>query len=106
GVTVEPIDKALVVFGTDTLYIDADKIPSGAIIRGRRDGDYIHKFGGGTKSLGDFLTDKKIPLRIRDTLKVIAKDNQVYAVFGVDVSADAKIDEDTVRVYALKLTKR
>lgn len=106
GVTVELVDKASAVFGTDTLYIDADKIPCGAVIRGRRDGDCIHKFGGGSKSLGDFLTDKKIPLRIRDGLKVIAKDNQVYAVFGVDVSADVKIDGDTVRVYALKVIKK
>ena len=104
-VSVERIDKTSVAFGTDTLYIDADKIPSGAVIRARKDGDYIRKFGGGTKSLGDFLTDKKIPLRVRDSLKVIAKENRVYAVFGVDVSEDVRIDNDTVRVYALKLTR-
>ncbi|MCM1306864.1 MAG: tRNA lysidine(34) synthetase TilS [Bacteroides sp.] len=102
GISVIEADISKVAFGGDTLFVDADKIPQGAVIRARQDGDYIRKFGGGTKSLGDFLTDKKIPLRLRDGLKVIAKDNKIYAVFGVDVSADAKIDESTVRVYALK----
>lgn len=84
-----------------SLYIDAEKIPVGAVIRGRRDGDYIHKFGGGTKSLGDFLTDKKVPLRTRDSLKVVADGSRILAVFGVDISADVKIDENTKRVFAL-----
>ena len=83
------------------LYVDADKIPSGAIIRGRRDGDFIRKFGGGTKSLGDFLTDKKVPLRTRDSLKVVADESRILAVFGVDISADVKIDANTKRVFAL-----
>lgn len=42
-----------------TLFIDGDKVPCGAVVRTRREGDYIDKFGGGRKSLGDFLTDKK-----------------------------------------------
>ncbi|MDE5600928.1 MAG: tRNA lysidine(34) synthetase TilS [Clostridia bacterium] len=83
------------------LYVDADNVPSGAVIRGRLDGDYIRKFGGGTKSLGDFLTDKKVPLRTRDSLKVVADGSRILAVFGVDISADVKIDENTKRVFAL-----
>lgn len=83
------------------LFADADKFPSGAVIRGRRDGDYIHKFGGGRKSLGDFLTDKKVPLHMRDSLRVIADGSRILAVFGVDISADVKIDENTRRAFRL-----
>ena len=105
GICVHRVEKSVVRFGGDTLYIDADKIPDGAVIRGRRDGDYIRKFGGGTKSLGDFLTDKKIPYRLRGELKIIAKDNRAYAVFGVDISSDARVDENTKNVYALETYK-
>lgn len=86
----------------DGLYIDLNKVPRQAVIRTRRDGDYIHKFGGGTKSLGDFLTDKKVPLKDRDSLAVIADKQRVLAVFGVDISIDVKIDESTKRTAKLK----
>jgi len=105
GIRVHRVEKSEVMFGGDTLYIDADKIPDGAVIRGRRDGDYIRKFGGGTKSLGDFLTDKKIPSRLRGELKIIAEGSRVYAVFGVDISSDARVDENTKNVYALETYK-
>lgn len=78
--------------GGKTLFIDGDKVPCGAVVRTRREGDYIDKFGGGRKSLGDFLTDKKVPLRVRDELAVLAIGNQVLAVFGVEISKTVKID--------------
>lgn len=37
-----------------TLYIDGDKLPQHAVLRRIKPGDYIQKFGGGTKSVGDF----------------------------------------------------
>lgn len=83
------------------LFADFDKIPSGAVIRTRRDGDFICKFGGGTKSVGDFLTDKKIPLRTRDSLKVVAKGSEVFAIFGVEISEKVKVDEQTRRIVKL-----
>ena len=78
--------------GGGTLFIDGDKVPCGAVVRTRREGDYIDKFGGGRKSLGDFLTDKKVPLRVRDELAVLAIGSQVLAVFGVEISKTVKID--------------
>lgn len=85
------------------LYLDEDKVPKGALIRTKRVGDKFTKFGGGTKSLSDYLTDKKIPLLCRDNLPLIAVDNNVLAIFGVAVSDNVKIDENTVKV--LKITK-
>lgn len=83
------------------LFIDGDKIPSGAVIRFKTDGDLFTKFGGGTKKLNDYLTDKKVPLRIRSTLPLIAKDNIVYGIFGIAVSDKAKIDESTKTIYEI-----
>lgn len=84
------------------LYLDADKIPLDAVIRTKRIGDVFEKFGGGTKSLGDYLTDKKIPKDERDTLPLIASGKIVYAIFGVAISEKVKTDDSTVR--SLKIT--
>ena len=86
-----------------TLKFDGDKIPSGAVIRTRRDGDVFKKFGGGTKKLKEFLIDKKIPLSKRDTLPLIAKDNTVYLIFGVEISNDIKITKETKTIFYANL---
>ena len=83
-------------------YCDKDKIPLDAAIRTRRDNDKFTKFGGGTKSLSDFLTDKKVPLAIRDSLPLIAVNNDVLAIFGLAISDKIKIDENTKTILQLK----
>lgn len=60
-----------------TLYIDGDKLPENSVLRRVEKGDFIRKFGGGTKSAGDFLTDKKVPLRKREKLVVVANGSEV-----------------------------
>lgn len=85
------------------LYADLDKIPKGAIIRTKKDGDVFKKFGGGTKSLGDFFTDKKLPKRLRDETPLIAVQNQVLAIFGLAVSDLIKVDEKTISVIKIKI---
>ena len=85
-----------------SLKFDGDKIPKDAVIRTRRDGDVFKKFGGGTKKLKEFLIDKKIPLSIRDKLPLIAKDNTVYLIFGVEISSDIKITSETTNVLYAK----
>ncbi len=80
------------------LYFDLDKLPKGVIFRRRQEGDFINKFGGGKKSLGDFLTDKKVPLRHRDSLIMIAKDSEVYVIIGVEISGKIKVDDTTKNI--------
>ena len=88
---------------TDGFYCDNDKIPQGSVIRTRRDGYKFTKFGGGTKSLNDYLTDKKVPTSIRDTLPLIASGSQVLAIFDLSISECIKVDQTTKII--LKLTK-
>jgi len=61
------------------LFIAVDKTEE-LVVRLRNSGDTIQKFGGGSKSLGDFLTDKKVPLRLRDRLPVFIK-KRVFPFF-------------------------
>jgi tRNA(Ile)-lysidine synthetase-like protein len=96
-ITVEPTDKFEREEGQ--LIIDLDKVPKNAVLRHPREKDKIRKFGGGSKSLGDFLTDKKIPLRKRKDLIVLARapegyknSNEILFVLGVEISADLKVE--------------
>ena len=86
------------------LRADMDELKKG-VLRYRQKGDKICKFGGGTKSLGDYLTDKKVPLRQRDGLAVIACDSDVLAVIGVDISSKVAVREDTKEICYLSASK-
>ncbi len=107
---VYPFGEGRFAFGTaivvrpyregDRLRFDADKIPAGAVLRLRRAGDVIAKFGGGTKSLGDYFTDKKVPLRVRDRYPVVAVDDQVLVCWA-DISRTVAVDENTRRIYTI-----
>ena len=77
------------------LRFDADKLPEGCVLRNRREGDVFRKFGGGTKKLNDYLTDRKIPVRFRDRLPLIAKGDRVYVIVGTEISEDVKTDGKT-----------
>ena len=80
------------------LLVDIDKIPQNAVWRFRREGDFIEKFGGGIVKLKKYLTDKKIPLRLRDFLPVLCNGMEVLAVANVDISESLKIDEKTKNI--------
>lgn len=81
--------------GGKVLKFDGYAVPATAVIRFKRDGDKFKKFGGGTKNLGDYFTDKKIPLWVRSRIPLIADGNRVLAVCGVEISDDIKITERT-----------
>ena len=84
-------------------YADYDKIPKNAVIRTRRKGDTFTKFGGGTKPLSDFFTEKKIPLLERDSYPLIASEKTVFAIFDLAVSEKIKVDDSTLKI--IKFTK-
>lgn len=81
--------------------IDAKKLPKDAVWRYREEGDVFEKFGGGTKSLSDFLTDKKIPRRLRAYLPVLASGKEILVVAGVEISNKVKADENTKTYYGI-----
>lgn len=85
----------------DGFYLDLDKVPKTAVIRTKQEGDLFTKFGGGTKSLGDYLTDKKIPKRKRDLLPLLADGKNVLCIFDLAISKQAKVDKDTKQIIKL-----
>ena len=105
--TFDFLDKTIEVSSSiiDKPYLlfDGDKIPSGAVIRTRRDGDVFTKFGGGTKKLKDYLIDKKIPLSSRDNLLLVAKNSVVYMIIGLEISDHVRISETTTNKLKVKI---
>lgn len=88
------------------LYIDIDKLPDNTVIRYRQSGDIFEKFGGGgTVSLKEYLIDQKIPAIMRNSLPLIAWENQIYAIIGVAISDRAKVTDDSKNIYELKFSE-
>ena len=69
---------------------------AGAVLRTRREGDFIRPFGmnGKRKSLGDYLTDRGFPLLLRDRLPLLAVENEILWVPSVGISQAAAVVPD------------
>ena len=78
------------------LRFDLDAISENAVVRTRRTGDRLTKFGGGSISLSDYLTDKKVPQSLRGELPLVCDGNEVLIVGGVEISDKVKVTEVTV----------
>lgn len=81
------------------LKFDLAAIPDGAVFRNRRSGDVFRKFGGGSKPLRKYLIDKKIPERYRDKLPLVAKENEILIVCGVEIAETVKVTESSDVYY-------
>ncbi len=90
----------------NALLIDGDAIPKNAVIRTRRNGDVFTKFNGGTKKLKDYFIDKKIPKLYRNCIPLIVCENQVLAIFGVEISDAIKVTDSTTNLLALTLKQK
>ena len=90
---LEPVNNALIM--------DVKSVPKNAIWRTRKNGDMFTKFGGGSKSLKNYLIDKKIPNRLRDTLPVLAVGSEILCIAGVEISDKVKVTEDTKMAYVV-----
>ncbi len=81
------------------LTIDANLIPKDAVWRTRKNGDVFAKFGSGSKPLKSFFIDRKIPNRLRDLIPVLAVDNEILCVLGIEISDKVKLTENTKTAY-------
>lgn len=95
---VEPGD---VVYGEGSLYVCMSKISTNAVWRTRRLGDMFAKLGSGSKKLNDYFTDKKVDVDVRDMIPLLAVQNQVLVVAGLDVSENVKIDGNTDQIVKI-----
>ena len=89
---------------TGELLVDGKKIPKEAVWRFKQNGDVFEKFGGGTKKLKDYLIDKKIPLRLRSTLPVLAVGNEILVIAGVEISNKLRLSPNATTATKISIS--
>jgi tRNA(Ile)-lysidine synthase len=78
---VPPVD------GPDLAVLDPAALAGPLTVRSWREGDRMRPLGlGGSKSLQDLFTDRKVPRSLRHTLPVVTSDGRIVWIAGVAVS--------------------
>ena len=85
--------------GEGEVWLGADAAARGLVVRGWRDGDRIRPAGlGGTKSLQDLFTDRKVPRAQRRSVPVVEAGGEVAWVAGLAVDERFRTDPSPAAV--------
>ena len=83
--------------------LSAEQLGAEVTVRAWRDGDRMRPAGlGGTKSLQDLFTDRKVPRALRRTLPVVEADGEIVWVAGV--AAAERVPGDPVGLDARQVS--
>ena len=87
-----------------TAALDVDKLKFPLTLRRWQEGDWFMPLGlKGKKKLSDFLIDQKVPLNLKDDVRVLTSaDGKICWVVGFRVDERFKVSEETVRVLAVQ----
>ncbi len=84
--------------------VDAGKVEYPLTVRSIRAGDRFQPLGmKGTKKVGDFLTDRKVPKVYRDEILVVADGRGIIWVVGYEIADRVKVDKTTRKVVTLEV---
>ncbi len=87
-----------------TAYVDAGKLQPPFVWRPWHPGDRFVPLGmKGTKKVGDFLTDMRIPVPLRKNIYLFVSNNTPVWLVGYRIDARFAIDEHTQQVLRLRL---
>jgi tRNA(Ile)-lysidine synthase len=82
--------------GGGEVELRADAVAAAVTVRGWRDGDRMRPLGlGGTKTLQDLFTDRKVPRALRRSLPVVEVGGEIAWVAGVAVDERFAATADT-----------
>jgi len=89
------------------INMDFDRISPPVIIRNIRPGDRFVPLGmKGSKKIGDWLTDRKIPRIIRDEIPVIADREGIIWLVGHQLADRVRINKATRKVLAVEYVRK
>lgn len=81
-----------------TVTLDSDRVVGPLEVRNIRTGDRFRPLGlDGTKKVGDFLTDRKVPAVYRDEIPVLCDREGIIWLVGFEIADRVKITERTGR---------
>ncbi|GAA4373244.1 tRNA lysidine(34) synthetase TilS [Hymenobacter koreensis] len=91
----------------DVAAFDADKLGFPLTLRRWREGEWFMPIGlKGKKKISDFLIDQKVPLNLKDRVRLLtAPDGRVAWVIGLRPDDRYKVTEETQRVLEVRLKR-
>jgi tRNA(Ile)-lysidine synthase len=93
--------------GADRVAFDAELLPAGLAVRGRRRGDRFRPFGGtGARRLKSLLIDLRVPRWERDAVPLVVAGDDILWVAGRRRGVLAPVSAGTRRVLELALVPR
>lgn len=94
--------KIRTVRGAKTVVLDYDKLEPPLAMRSIRPGDRFAPLGmKGSKKIGDYLTDKRVPNVYRDEIPVLTDRKGVVWLVGYEIADRVKIDKKTRKVVRI-----
>lgn len=91
-------------FPNRVLLCDIQKLPPNTTLRHRQTGDLFCPYNGKTTTLKKYLINQKIPQEQRDSLLVLANDNHILAVCGLQIADSIKIDNHTKQALEIHIS--
>src|SRR5918996_1038621 len=89
GERVWPLRNQPAAEGPDLAVLDPQALGGDLVVRAWREGDRMRPLGlGGSKSLQDLFTDRKVPRSLRHALPVVTSDGRIVWIAGVAVSEE------------------
>lgn len=86
--------------------VNAEKIKFPLVLRKWKEGDWFIPLGmNKKKKLSDFFIDEKIPLNLKDKVRVLVSDGSIVYIVGMRVDDRFKITEETTSVYEIEYTE-
>jgi tRNA(Ile)-lysidine synthase len=84
--------------------LDADRLQFPLTVRRWKEGDWFMPIGlKGKKKISDFLIDQKVPLNLKDDVRVlVTADQRIAWVIGFRPDERYKVTEETQRVLVLR----
>ncbi len=83
-------------------WLDADQVHGPLLLRPRRDGDAFEPLGGpGGKSVGDFLTDLKLPRPLRRKVLCLCDELGIVCLWPLRIDQRVRVTERTARVLRI-----
>ena len=85
-------------------WFDYDKISDNLLLRNRKDGDYlIISDEGARKKLKKYFIDNKVPSEKRDSVPLVASDNEILWIIGYRTGEGAKITKETRKILKMEI---
>ncbi len=85
-------------------YLDADCLTGPLTARPRRDGDMLWPLGSpGRQSVGDLLTNAKVPSAVRDETLCVCDELGIVCVMPLRIDERVKVTPQTARAVVLKV---